>query len=232
MAAEPDDADPTAIRARIHRQAASVALAVAPFGVVFGVACADAGLSWLEATGFSALVFAGSSQFAAVGVLSDGGTATAAVVAGLLLNLRSLAFGVVLAPDLDGPPWKRALLSQLVIDESTAVATVQEGRRWRRYGFVAGGLAVFVLWNLTTLFGVALASLGDEFVADWGLDAAPPAAFLALLWPRIVGRRSADLHVALVGAAVAAAATPFVPPGVPILLAAIGVLAARPAGER
>lgn len=232
MAAEPD-VTATAIRARIHRQAASVALAVAPFGVVFGVACADAGLSWVDATGFSALVFAGSSQFAAVGVLGDGGTAIAAVVAGLLLNLRSLAFGVVLAPDLHGPLWKRALLSQLVIDESTAVATVQEGRRWRRYGFLAGGLAVFVLWNLTTLLGVALASFGDEFVAEWGLDAAPPAAFVALLWPRVVGRsRSGDRHVALVGAAVAAVATPFVPPGVPILLAAIGVLAARPAATR
>ena len=233
MAAAPDDAETAATRARIHRQAASVALAVAPFGVVFGVACADAGLTWLDATGFSALVFAGSSQFAAVGVLSDGGTAAAAVVAGLLLNLRSLAFGVVLAPDLDGPLWKRSLLSQLVIDESTAVATVQDGGRWRRYGFLAGGLAVFVVWNITTLLGVGLASFGDAFVAEWGLDAAPPAAFLALLWPRVHGRAgSGDLHVALVGAAVAAVATPFVPPGVPILLAAIGVFAARPGAGR
>jgi predicted branched-subunit amino acid permease len=227
MATESDDADATAIRARIHRQAASVALAVAPFGVVFGVACADAGLSWLDATGFSALVFAGSSQFAAVGVLGEGGTAAAAVGAGLLLNLRSLAFGVVLAPDLHGPPWKRALLSQLVIDESTAVATVQDGRRWRRYGFLAGGLAVFVVWNLMTLLGVALASIGDEFVTEWGLDAAAPAAFLALLWPRLVGPGgSGALRVALAGAAIAAAASPFVAPGIPIILAAAGVLAA------
>lgn len=231
MAAEPDDA--AAIRARIHRQAASVALAVAPFGVVFGVACADAGLSWLDASGFSLLVFAGSSQFAAVGVLGDGGTAIAAVTAGLLLNLRSLAFGVVLAPDLDGPLWKRALLSQLVIDESTAVATVQDTRRSRRYGFMAGGLAVFVLWNLTTLLGVALASIGDEFVTDWGLDAAAPAAFLALLWPRLVGPAGGvGRRVALVGATVAALASPFVPPGIPIVLAAIGVLAAGPASPR
>lgn len=223
MPAAPDD---VAIRRRIHRQAASVALAVAPFGVVFGVACADAGLSWLDATGFSALVFAGSSQFAAVGVLDDGGTAAAAVAAGLLLNLRSLAFGVVLAPDLTGPLAERALLSQLVIDESTAVATLQEGRRWRRYGFLAGGLGVFVVWNVTTLLGVALASLGDEFVTDWGLDAAAPAAFLALVWPRLTGPGGAEgRRIALLGAAVAALAVPFVPPGIPILLASVGVLA-------
>jgi predicted branched-subunit amino acid permease len=194
------------------------------------VACADAGLSWLDATGFSALVFAGSSQFAAVGVIDEGGTAVAAISAGLLLNLRSLAFGVVLAPDLAGPRWKRVLLSQLVIDESTAVATLQDERRWRRYGFLAGGLGVFVVWNATTLAGVALASLGDEFVTDWGLDAAAPAAFLALLWPRLTGPAGAEgRRIALLGAAVAALSVPFAAPGIPIILAGAGVLAARPA---
>lgn len=206
----------------------SIAFALAPFGVVFGVACRDAGLSWLDAAGFSALTFAGSSQFAAVDVLGDGGTAAAAVTAGLLLNIRSLAFGLLLAPALQGPRWKRALMSQLVIDESTAVATAQDDPRWRRFGFLAGGLAVFVVWNVTTLIGVALASIGDEFVTNWGLDAAAPAAFLALLWPRLtspgtIGRDG--LRIALLGAAVATLAIPLTPPGIPILLAGLGVLA-------
>lgn len=220
-------ADDRQVRSRIVRQALSIGLAVAPFGVVFGVACAEAGLTWLDAAGFSALTFAGSSQFAAVGVLGDGGTAAAAIGAGLLLNVRSLAFGVLLAPVLDGPRWKRALFAQLVIDESTAVATVQDGRRWRRYGFLAGGLSVFVIWNLTTLLGVALASIGDEFITDWGLDAAAPAAFLGLLWPRLVGPTGGDgRRIALLGAAIAALVVPFTPPGIPILLAGLGVFAA------
>lgn len=221
-------------RSRIIRQALSVGFAVAPFGVVFGVACAEAGLSWLDAAGFSALTFAGSAQFAAVDVLGDGGTAAAAIGAGLLLNLRSLAFGVVLAPVLDGPWWKRAAMSQLVIDESTAVATAQTDPRWRRFGFLAGGISVFVLWNLCTLAGVALASLGDDFVTDWGLDAAAPAAFLALLWPRLVGPDGGDgRRIALVGAVIAAGAIPFAPPGVPILAATLGVFAVgRPREER
>jgi predicted branched-subunit amino acid permease len=213
-------------RASIIRQALSVGFAVAPFGLVFGVACADAGLSWLDAAGFSMLTFAGSAQFAAVDVLGDGGTAVAAVGAGLLLNLRSLAFGVILAPALHGPWWKRAVLSQLVIDESTAVATAQDDLRWRRYGFLAGGISVFVLWNLCTLAGVALASIGDDFVQDWGLDAAAPAAFLALLWPRLVDDDgSAGRRIALVGAVIAACAVPLTPPGVPILAATLGVFA-------
>ena len=204
----------------------SIGLALAPFGLVFGVACVQAHLGLVEAIGFSAIVFTGSAQFAAVGVLGDGGGAAAAIGAGLLLNIRSLAFGVLLAPALDGPGWRRALLSQLVIDESTAVATAQTGRRWQRYGFVVGGLSVFTVWNLSTILGVLLAS-DDAFVRDLGLDAAAPAAFLALLWPRLVGRGGAQgRRIALAGAAIAIVAVPFTPPGVPILLAGFGVLAA------
>jgi predicted branched-subunit amino acid permease len=215
-------------RRRIHRQALSIALALAPFGIVFGVACVEADLGLVEAIGFSAIVFTGSAQFAAVGVLGDGGGALAAIGAGLLLNIRSLAFGVLLAPSLTGRTTTRALLSQLVIDESTAVATVQDEHRWRRYGFIAGGLAVFTVWNLTTIAGVLLASVDDAFITDLGLDAAAPAAFLALLWPRLVGHGGADgRRIAIAGGLVAAAAVPLTPPGVPILLSGLGVLAAR-----
>jgi len=215
-------------RRQIQRQAVSIALALAPFGVVFGVACAQAGLGIAEAVGFSALVFTGSAQFAAVGVLDDGGGVAAAIAAGLLLNIRCLAFGLVLAPALTGPPGVRALLSQLVIDESTAVATAQDDHRWRRYGFLAGGLAVFTVWNLTTVAGVVLAAGDDAFITDLGLDAAPAAAFLALLWPRLVGSGGSDgRRIAAAGAAVAAATIPLAPPGVPILLAGLGILAGR-----
>lgn len=215
-------------RRRIHRQALSIALALVPFGIVFGVACVEADLGLVEAIGFSAVVFTGSAQFAAVGVLGDGGGALAAIGAGLLLNIRSLAFGVLLAPSLTGRATTRALLAQLVIDESTAVATVQDEDRWRRYGFIAGGLAVFTVWNLTTIAGVLLASVDDDFITDLGLDVAAPAAFLALLWPRLVGAGGADgRRIATAGGLVAAAAVLFTPPGIPILLAGLGVLVAR-----
>jgi len=110
------DADPAAAgaetdaatRRRINRQAASIVASVAPFGLVFGAAAATAGLSLLEAMGYSLFVFAGSSQFAAVEILGDGGSVASAAIAGLLLNVRSLAFGVVMAPALAGAWWKRA----------------------------------------------------------------------------------------------------------------------------
>ncbi len=213
------------IRAELRRQALSISLAVAPFGIVFGVACADAGLSPAVALGYSTLVFAGSAQFAAVDVLGDGGTIAAAVTAGVLLNLRSLAFGVAMAPALTGPMWQRALLSQLMIDESTAVGTARPEPRWRRYGYLAAGLGVFALWNLTTLVGVTAISSSGDLIERTGLDAAAPAAFLALVWPRLAD--GSQRAVALVGALIALALVPVAPAGVPIVAAVLGVATAR-----
>lgn len=224
----PDAANPrdVAVRRAIHRQAASIVAAVAPFGIVFGASAADSGLSVLQAIGFSTLVFGGSSQFAAVEILGDGGSVASAAIAGLLLNVRSLAFGVVLAPALTGAIWQRAAMSQLMIDESTAVATAQDELRWRRYGYLVAGLGVFVVWNATTVGGHLLFSGAGDLITDLGLDAAGPAAFLALLWPRLRDHR--QLRTAVVGGIVAVLLVPLTPPGVPILAAMIGVLAGRP----
>jgi 4-azaleucine resistance transporter AzlC len=210
-------------RAGIHRQAVSIAAAIAPFGVAFGVAAADAGLSPLEAVSFSLLVFAGGAQFAAVSVLGDGGTVIAAMAAGLLLNLRLLAFGLIMAPSLRGPRWRRALESQLIADESTAVASAQPDHRWRHRGFLAAGLLLFVVWNVATLAGALVGSGAGDAVQAWGLDATIPAVFLALVWQRL---RSRDqLAVALAGGAIALVLVPVAPPGVPIVVAAAGVIA-------
>jgi predicted branched-subunit amino acid permease len=215
-----------AVRRRaIHRQAASIVAAVAPFGIVFGAAAATSGLSLLQAIGYSALVFGGSSQFAAVEILADGGSVGAAAVAGLLLNVRSLAFGVIMAPALFGAWWQRAAMSQLMIDESTAVGAAQLEQRWRRYGYLVAGVGVFVVWNLTTILGhVAFAGAG-ELITELGLDVAGPAAFLALLWPRL--SFLPQRRTAIVGALIALVMIPFAPPGVPILASMLGVAASR-----
>lgn len=196
---------------------------MAPFGVAFGIACTEAGLAVWQASAFSVFVFTGSAQFAAVGVIGDGGTAISAIAAGALLNLRSLAFGVAMASALQGPLWKRALWSQLMIDESTAVGSAQTDLRLRRYGYLCSGIAVFVAWNISTLVGAAALSSSGDLVTDWGIDAAIPAVFLALLWPRLADR--GQRRSAVLGAVIALALLPFAPPGVPILVAGVGVVA-------
>lgn len=217
--------NPPSPRAAVHRQAASLALALVPFGLAFGISCRRAGISTAGAVGFSSLVFTGGTQFAAVSTLASGGGALAAVTAGLLLALRSLAYGVTMAPDLEGSRTRRALWSHLMIDESVAVATAQADTRWRRYGYLVTGLAVFVSWNLSTFLGSV--ALGDSagLVEDLGLDATVPAAFLALLWPRL---RTADARaLAVAGAAIALVLVPVAPAGVPIIAGAAAVMLDR-----
>jgi predicted branched-subunit amino acid permease len=225
MSGSGHEGDDAAIRRRLRRQAASITAAVAPFGIVFGAAAASADLRLAEAMGYSIFVFAGSAQFAAVEILGDGGSVASAAVAGLLLNVRSLAFGVIMASALAGSLGKRALMSQLMIDEATAVGVAAQDPRNRRYGYLAGGLGVFVVWNVTTLIGFALFSGAGDLITDLGLDVAGPAAFLALLWPRLRSRR--QLATAVAGALIAVALVPFAPPGVPILASMVGVFAAR-----
>jgi predicted branched-subunit amino acid permease len=217
-------------RGAIHRQALSIALALAPFGMAFGIAATRAGMSALMAVGYSTLVFSGSAQFAAVTTLGTGGGVLAAVTAGVLLNLRSLAFGLSLANDLDRRWWLRALAAQLMIDESTAVATAQHDPRWRRYGYLCTGLSVFVVWNATTLLGAALLADADSMVHDLGIDATIPAAFLALMWPRLSGW--AERVIAALGAMIAFALVPLTPAGIPIIAAVVAVALDRPMQAR
>ncbi len=224
-ATPPPETDAT-VRNRILRQAVSISLAVSPFALAFGILCAEADFRLIEAIGFSSIIFGGSSQFASALVLADGGTVAAAVLAGGLLALRSLAFGVVMAPALRGPFWWRALVSQLMIDESLAVGAGQTELKWRRFGYLAGGIGVFVLWNLFTVLGFTILGGAGDLVTDLGIDATIPAAFLALLWPRL--RDPQQRLIAGVGAAVAIAGAPALPPGIPIILAAAAVTLLRP----
>ena len=231
--ADPDSADPdsavpggpaTVQRAAVLRQAISISLSVIPFGLAFGVAAEAADLSLLQAVGFSTLVFTGGSQFAAVSVLADGGTVAAAVIGGLLLNLRSLAFGIVMAPALHGPLWWRAAAAQLMIDETTAVGAGQPTRDGQRFGFLASGLILFTFWNLSTVAGVTLLGGADALIENAGIDATIPAAFLALLWPRLADPR--QRRVAITGAVIALALAPVAPAGVPIIAASCAVVIA------
>ncbi|HJM28712.1 MAG: AzlC family ABC transporter permease [Acidimicrobiales bacterium] len=214
------------IRRAIRAQAVSIGLALAPFGLAFGALCAEAGISMWEALGFSALVFAGSSQFAAVSVLADDGTVIAAITAGLLLNLRSLAFGVSLAPSLKGSFIWRACISQLMIDESTAVASSQSSVENRRYGYLWGGISVFVLWNLMTLIGVSVLSETESIISDFGIDATIPAAFLGLIWGRL--KDSTHRATATIGALIALILIPITPAGIPVIAAAGAIIWVRP----
>ena len=202
------------------RVIAPFAVAVAAFGVTFGVLARDAGLGGVAAVVFSATTFAGSAQFAATSVLSAGGTLAAAIAAAVLLNTRYVPIGLSVAPSLRGPAWQRGLRAQLVVDESWAVSHMGGGRYDPRL-LLGAGLTLYCSWVAGTTVGIAAGSLlGDP--QKLGLDAAFPALFLALLAGQVRGRTA--LIAALAGAAVATALVPFVPPGVPVVAASVACL--------
>lgn len=204
--------------------ALGIGVATGIYGISFGVLAVTAGLSPAQACAMSLLVFTGGSQFAAVSVMAAGGSTATAAANALLLGARNAAYGLSLASLLRGSRGKRALASQLIIDESTAMARAQEEPDEARGAFWFTGLSVFVFWNLGTLAGaVAGSGLGDP--ARYGLDAMFPAAFLALLAPQL--RQPGAPAAALTGALIAVVLIPITPAGIPVLAASLGVMAAR-----
>lgn len=218
-----DRSDPRPERARLRdgaRAAAPLAVAVAAFGVTFGVLSEAAGFGGLAAVVFSATTFAGSAQFATASVVSAGGTAAAAILAALLLNARYVPIGASVAAELPGGAFARLLAGQLVVDESWAISHRGGGRFDRRL-LLGAGVTLYLAWVLGTATGV----LGGGVLGDpeaLGLDAAFPALFLALLVPQVRSRRA--LASALLGASIALALVPLTPPGIPIVAASAGCL--------
>ena len=208
-------------RRSITRDALAIGAATGAYGVSFGVLAVGAGLDVAKACAMSLLVFTGASQFAVIGVLGGGGSVAAAMGPALLLASRNAAYGLSLVPILRGSRLGRALQAQLVIDESTAMARAQEDPGDARHAFLATGLSVFVLWNAGTLVG-ALAGEGLGDPRDYGLDAMFPAAFLALLAPQL--RQPGARQAAVAGVLIAVALLPLAPAGVPVMLAALGVV--------
>lgn len=170
----------------------------------------------------SAVVFAGSSQFAATAVLAAGGDAATAVSAGLLLNLRYVPMGIALAPSLPGRALSRAAVGQALIDASWAMANLGRGRF--DPSFMVGATAPsYPAWVAGTAVGV----LAGDAIGDpdrLGLDALFPAFFLALLFTgELRGGRRAWVAAAM-GAAIALALLDFAPPGVPVIAASLAAL--------
>ncbi|GAB3147937.1 hypothetical protein GCM10027161_43910 [Microbispora hainanensis] len=176
-------------RAAVVRDALGVGTAVGLSGFAFGVTSAGAGMTVVQTCVLSLFVFTGASQFALVGALGGGGNPLAAAAGALLLGVRNAFYGLRLSQLLGLPGSVRPLAAQWVIDETSAVALAQPDRRLARLGFTVTGVSLYAGWNITTFLGALGASaLGDP--TAWGLDAAGPAVFLALLLPMLRGRSS------------------------------------------
>ncbi|MFE6482297.1 AzlC family ABC transporter permease [Streptomyces sp. NPDC057757] len=209
--------------AAVVRDALGVGVAVGLSGFAFGVTSAGSGLTLLQTCALSLFVFTGASQFALVGALAAGGNPLTAAAGAFFLGVRNAFYGLRLSQLLALPRAVRPFAAQWVIDETTAVALAQPTRRSVRIGFTVTGLTLYVLWNLTTLLG----AVGAEAIGDtdaWGLDAAGPAVFLALLAPML--KTTTERVVAGVAVLLGLGLLPVLPAGVPVLVAALAAPAA------
>jgi 4-azaleucine resistance transporter AzlC len=197
-----------------------LAIAVAAFGISFGVLARSAGLGVAAPVVMSATTFAGSAQFAVASILDDAGGALAAVAAAILLNARYAPMSIAVAPGFAGPPWRRLLAAQMIVDESWALSSRGDGRFDIPF-LLGAGLVLYPFWVVFTAVGV----IAGDLVGDperLGLDAAFPALFLALLLTQLGSRRA--LAAALAGGAIALALVPVAPPGIPIIAASVACL--------
>lgn len=205
------------------RDGVGLGVAVGVSGVAFGAAAVSAGLSPWQACALSLLAFTGASQFALAGVVAAGGSLVAGTAGAILLGSRNTLYGLRLAEVLRPRGPRRLLAAAGVIDETTAMTLAQPDPAAGRRAFTATFVTLYVTWNLATLAGaIGAGRVGSPQAL--GLDVVGPAAFLALIYPRLRAGH-AERAVALAGAGIALATTAVLPVGVPVILAAVAALA-------
>ena len=202
------------------RDALALAVAVSVVGVSFGALATAAGVPLLITMAMSLLVLAGGAQFLAVAIIAAGGGPVAAVAGGLLLNLRHLPYGLAVA-DVVGDRWPAKVFgAHLLIDEVVAFSRARGSGARARRAYWTSGILLATFWNAGTLLGVVAGSaIPDPSV--FGVDAAFPAALLALLLPAL--RQSDARRVGLASAVIAVASAPFLAPGLPVLAGLLGL---------
>lgn len=203
----------------------TLGLAVGVFSVLFGVGAVAAGATIPQTCAMSLLVFTGASQFSAVAVIASGGSLGSALGGALILAARNGVFGLTMSRRLTGRLPTRLVAAQLTIDESTAMSVAQDDPELQRAAFWITGVSIYIFWNLGTLVGALAGNAIDP--RRFGLDAAIPSAFVAVLWPNLRTRHGRQAMA--LGALLCLVSTPFVPIGLPVLIASLAILVALPA---
>jgi predicted branched-subunit amino acid permease len=169
------------------RDGAPFVLVVGPFGLVFGVVGAEAGLNLVEVMGFSILVIAGASQIAAVQMMSENAPTIVVIATALAVNLRMAMYSVALVPYLGAAPaWQRGFIAYFLVDQAYAVAATTYANEPKmtlaqRTAYFFGAVTpVCPLWYVVTFVG---ALVGSSIPPGYALDFAVPITFLALIAP-------------------------------------------------
>lgn len=161
-----------------------------PFGIIFGTLAANNGLSFWGAMAMSTFVFAGSSQFIALGLLGVGTAIPLIILTTIVVNLRHLLYAVSLVPYVRHLPqaWKLSLGFWLT-DEAFAVAIVRyhqdDSSPYKHWYHLGSSLLMYGNWLLCTLLGLTVGQMIPN-AASWGLDFAMSATFIGMIIPYLI----------------------------------------------
>lgn len=210
---------------KLYRDVLSMAIALSIVGASLGAIAVSKGFPLWMVTLMAATVFAGGAELMAVGLITAGAAPITAVLGGLMLNARHLPFGLAVA-DVLNVGWKKRLLgSHILLDESVAFALAETEPERRKRAYWTSGAALYLVWAPSVFIGGLVGNeIGDP--GTFGLDAALPAALLALIVPSLRDRPT--LRAAVIGALIAVVTAPVLAEGLPVMLALIGVAVALP----
>jgi 4-azaleucine resistance transporter AzlC len=163
-----------------------------PFGIIFGTLSASNGLSFGAAMAMSIFVFAGSSQFIALGLLGAGTALPLILLTTAVVNLRHLLYAASLVPHIHNLPqiWK-LLLGFWLTDEAFAVAIARynqpDASPYKHWYYLGAALFMYVNWLLCTWVGLTVGQFVPN-AAHWGLDFAMSVTFIGMIIPYLVNR--------------------------------------------
>ncbi len=196
-----------------------ICLGYLPIGLAFGVLAQKAGMSWLHITGMSAIVFAGSSQFIAVSMLSGGAAAMAVIVTTFFVNLRHVLMSSSLSVWMQNEHrGKLSLFAYTVTDESFAVNyTCFLRGDWDLQRSQVVNLTAYVVWILSSVAGGFCGHLIPAH--SFGIDYALIAMFICLLSFQLAGRLV--ILTAVVAGLVAVILSIYIPGNTHVILASV-----------
>lgn len=189
-------------------------------GISYGALAHSQGFDWWVPLTLSILVLAGASEFLFIGVIFTGGSPISAALAGLLVNSRHIPFSFAVS-ELTGKGSRALLGYHIMNDESVVFGLAQEHESEKKAAFWLCGLGILICWPVGVIIGEVLGS----FIQDThrlGMDAMFPAIILALSLPALKDKRLR--LTAIIGAVIAVAATPYLPAGIPVLLALLSLV--------
>ena len=220
----------TSIRSREFwkgvRDTLPLVIGAIPFGIIFGTLSRSAGLTPMGTMGMSLFVFAGSSQFIAMGLVGAGTVWPMIVLTTFIINFRHLLYTATLLDYLKALPRRwRLVLAFGLTDQTFAVAVGRwrdddggEHKQWYQLGSM---VFMYINWNLCTLIGLLAGSM-LEGIGGWGLDFAMVATFIGMVIPYAKDRPT---YAAILTAGIVALVCHGLPHGAGLMIAAgLGML--------